>query len=88
MNRFGFYEHMKGIIAAPPDVLQCDEKNIREHAVFNVSGVVMTTNHKLGGIYLPPGDRRLSSRVAANPSTPGRLMSRTTTSGRIDSTSE
>jgi hypothetical protein len=49
---------MKVYAAAPPDVLRCDEKNIREHAVMNVCGVIITTNHKTDGIYLPPDDRR------------------------------
>lgn len=57
-DRFGFYDHMKAITAAPPDVLRCDEKNIREHSVFNVTGVVITSNNKLNGIYLPADDRR------------------------------
>jgi hypothetical protein len=57
-DRFGFYDHMKSIIAAPPDVLRCDEKNIREHSVFNITGVVITSNNKSNGIYLPPDDRR------------------------------
>lgn len=58
INRYAFYEHMKTLIAAPPDVLRCDEKNLREHAVMNVCGVLITTNHKMDGIYLPSDDRR------------------------------
>ena len=58
LNRYAFYEHMKSYTAAPPDVLRCDEKNIREYSVFNVCGVVLTTNHKSAGIYLPADDRR------------------------------
>ncbi len=58
VDRFAFYEHMKVFTAAPPDVLRCDEKNVREYAVFNVCGVVLTTNHKTHGIYLPADDRR------------------------------
>lgn len=58
MDRFAFYDHMKVFAAAPPDVLRCDEKNLREHAVMNVCGVIITTNHKSDGIYLPPDDRR------------------------------
>ncbi|MEX2125813.1 MAG: primase-helicase family protein [Woeseia sp.] len=58
VDRYGFYDHMKTYTAAPPDVLRCDEKNIREYAVMNVCGVVITTNHKADGIYLPPDDRR------------------------------
>jgi Family of unknown function (DUF5906) len=58
MDRFAFYDHMKIYTAAPPDVLRCDEKNIREHSVFNVMGVIVTSNHKADGIYLPADDRR------------------------------
>jgi uncharacterized protein DUF5906 len=57
MNRFTFYEHMKAILVTPPDVLRCDEKNLREHSVFNVMGVIITSNRK-DSFYLPPDDRR------------------------------
>jgi hypothetical protein len=58
VNRFSFYDHMKAYTAAPPDVLRCDEKNLREHSVFNCCGVVITTNYKTDGIFLPADDRR------------------------------
>lgn len=58
VDRFAFYDHMKTYTAAPPDVLRVDEKNIREYSVFNVCGVIITTNHKSDGIYLPADDRR------------------------------
>lgn len=58
VDRYGFYEHMKTYTAAPPDVLRVDEKNTREHNIFNVVGVIITTNHKTDGIYLPHDDRR------------------------------
>ena len=58
MDRFAFYDHMKVYTAAPPDVLRCDEKNLREYAVINCCGVIITTNHKADGIYLPADDRR------------------------------
>ncbi|MGY4828192.1 primase-helicase family protein [Sphaerotilaceae bacterium SBD11-9] len=57
-DRFAFYDHSKGFIAAPPDVIRCDEKHLREHAVPNVCGVVITTNHRTDGLYLPADDRR------------------------------
>jgi hypothetical protein len=57
-NRFEFYEHIKPYAAAPSDVLRCDEKNLREHAVFNCWGVIITSNYKSDGIYLPADDRR------------------------------
>ena len=49
---------MKAYTAAPPDVLRVDEKNLREHNVFNCVGVIITTNHKADGIFLPADDRR------------------------------
>jgi len=58
VNRFQFYDHMKTYTAAPPDVLRVDEKNLREHSVCNCVGVIITTNHKADGIYLPADDRR------------------------------
>ena len=56
-DRYRLYEHLKVLTAAPPDVLRCDEKNIREYAVPNVCGVLITSNH-IDGVYLPPDDRR------------------------------
>jgi hypothetical protein len=57
-DRFKFYDHMKAYTAAPPDVLRVDEKHLREHAVFNVCGVIITSNYKTNGIFLPVDDRR------------------------------
>lgn len=58
IDRFAFYDHTKSIIAAPPDVIRVDEKHLREYPVPNVCGVVITTNHKSDGLYLPADDRR------------------------------
>jgi hypothetical protein len=58
VNRFQFYDHMKAYTAAPPDVLRIDEKHLPEYAIPNCCGVIITTNHKADGIYLPPDDRR------------------------------
>jgi hypothetical protein len=58
VNRYQFYDHMKAYTAAPPDVLRVDEKHLREHYVLNCVGVVITTNYKADGIYLPADDRR------------------------------
>lgn len=58
VDRFAFYDHMKTYTAAPPDVLRVDEKHLREYSVMNVCGVIITTNHRLDGVYLPPDDRR------------------------------
>jgi hypothetical protein len=57
-DRFRFYDHMKAIIAAPPDVLRINEKHLREYYIPNLVGVIITTNHKSDGIFLPEDDRR------------------------------
>jgi hypothetical protein len=57
-DRFAFYDHMKAFMAAPPDVLRVDEKFLREYSILNVTAVIITTNHKIDGIYLPSDDRR------------------------------
>ncbi len=58
VDRFKFYDHTKALIAAPPDVIRVDEKHLREYPVPNVCGVIITTNHKSDGLYLPADDRR------------------------------
>lgn len=57
-NRYQLYERCKWFLAAPPEYFRVDEKNLREHPVKNIVGVVFTTNHKEGGLYLPDDDRR------------------------------
>ena len=58
MSRFEFYEATKTLIAAPPEVIRVDEKNLREHYVPNTLGMIITTNHRTDGLYLPADDRR------------------------------
>ena len=58
VSRFQFYDHMKTYTAAPPDMLRVNEKFLRPHYVPNVTGVIITTNNKSDGMYLPAGDRR------------------------------
>src|SRR5262245_54269577 len=58
VNRFNLYERIKYYSAAPPNVMRIDEKHLREYYVFNVLGLLITTNHKTDGIYLPADDRR------------------------------
>ena len=53
VDRFKFYDHMKVYTAAPPDMLRVDEKHLREHNVLNCVGIIITTNYKTDGIYLP-----------------------------------
>jgi hypothetical protein len=58
VDRFKLYDRMKTVIAAPPDVLNINEKNLREYYVPNCCSVVITSNYKTDGIYLPEDDRR------------------------------
>ncbi|SPB18545.1 hypothetical protein NOV72_05745 [Caballeronia novacaledonica] len=58
LDRYTFYEHCKPLLAAPPDVVRVDEKNLREYYVANACGVIFTTNHLTDGLYLPADDRR------------------------------
>ena len=58
VNRFDFYDHIKDYCAAPPTTLPGEDKYIPQYYVLNVVGVVITTNHKTDGIYLPNDDRR------------------------------
>jgi hypothetical protein len=57
-NRYALYERVKIYASAPPDVLRCNEKYVRQHYVRNVLGLIITTNHKTDGVYLPSDDRR------------------------------
>ena len=57
-DRHRFYERTKTLIAAPPPTLTVNEKFLTSYDIPNCCFVVMTTNHKAGGIYLPPDDRR------------------------------
>jgi Family of unknown function (DUF5906) len=58
VNRFTFYDHLKIYAAAPPKVLPCNEKHVRMTYVLNVLGLVITTNYRFDGLYLPANDRR------------------------------
>jgi len=58
LNRVKFYNMAKTLIAAPPETLQIEQKGIDVYSVPNVVGVIMTSNHKLDGLYLPADDRR------------------------------
>jgi hypothetical protein len=57
-DRFKLYDHMKAYTASPPDVLRVDEKFLREYSILNCCGIIITSNHKTDGIYLPADDRR------------------------------
>jgi hypothetical protein len=58
ISRYSFYERMKAYTAAPPDTLRINEKYVGAYNIQNCCGVVLTTNYKQNGMYLPADDRR------------------------------
>ncbi len=58
IDRFAFYDGTKTLIAAPPETLRVNPKFVKPYYVLNVTGVIITTNHKVGGLFLPLDDRR------------------------------
>jgi hypothetical protein len=59
VNRFTFYDRLKTILATPPDVARINAKYVPQCYALNVAGVILTTNHRFDGIYLPADDRRM-----------------------------
>jgi hypothetical protein len=58
VSRYDFYEHTKTLMAAPPETLAVEEKYLKKYTILNVAGLIITTNNKTNGLYLPPDDRR------------------------------
>jgi hypothetical protein len=50
-------ERLKPLLAAPPDRLQVDEKNLRPYSIPNVITAILQTNHR-DGLHIEPGERR------------------------------
>lgn len=57
-DRFKFYDHMKTLLATPPFVIEINEKNLKEYLIPNLINIIITTNYKADGIFLPADDRR------------------------------
>jgi Family of unknown function (DUF5906)/TOTE conflict system, Archaeo-Eukaryotic Primase domain/Primase C terminal 1 (PriCT-1) len=57
-DRFAFYESTKTMIAAPPETLTCNDKYTKAYPIVNANGVILTTNRKANGFFLPQNDRR------------------------------
>jgi hypothetical protein len=58
LSQYAFYDKSKTLIAAPPYTVKINSKYLKQYAVPNVCGVVMTSNYKETGLYLPADDRR------------------------------
>ena len=72
VDRYAFYDRLKGYAAAPPDVLRVDEKNPARHVVWNVCGVVLTTNYRIRCIC----PRMTGGTMSAGPTGPGKTRAR------------
>jgi hypothetical protein len=58
MSKWAFNERMKVLIAGSPDHASINPKYGQKYSVKLCCGVIVTTNHLLTGIYIPPDDRR------------------------------
>jgi len=50
-------DHMKDMLATPPDTIRVNEKYINEYYILNRAGMIITTNYR-DALKLPAGDRR------------------------------
>jgi hypothetical protein len=57
-NRYNFYEATKVLIAASPDTVLVNSKYRPLIYIANVTLAVITTNHRVGAMYLPRDDLR------------------------------
>jgi hypothetical protein len=58
INRYGLYEKMKTMLAAPPESNEINGKYAVQYMSPNVTNFVIGSNHKTGGMYLPADDER------------------------------
>lgn len=58
-NRWTFNERLKVLIAGHPDNMLINKKYGFKYWCTLYCGVILTTNHLSGGLYIPKGDRRM-----------------------------
>jgi hypothetical protein len=58
INRYDFYEGTKTMMADPPETLSVQAKYLNWYDIMNLVGLLITTNNKTNGLYLPADDRR------------------------------
>jgi hypothetical protein len=46
IDRYALYDHMKSLLATPPNMLRINEKYIREYYISNCFGMGVTTNYR------------------------------------------
>jgi hypothetical protein len=57
VDRYRLYDHMKDMLATPPNTLRVNEKYINEYYILNRCGLIVTTNYR-DALFLRPDDRR------------------------------
>lgn len=65
MSKWAFNERSKVLIAGLPDYVTINPKYGQKYSVRLHCGVIVTTNHMLTGLYIPPDDRRYDVIEAA-----------------------
>lgn len=65
MSKWAFNERTKVLIAGAPDICQINPKYGQKYSIRMFCGVIITTNHLAGGIYIPEDDRRYDVIEAA-----------------------
>lgn len=66
LSKWAFNERVKVLIAGLPDICLINPKYGQKYTVKMHCGVIITTNHLAGGIYIPPDDRRYDVIEAAS----------------------
>jgi Family of unknown function (DUF5906) len=57
-DRFALYDQLKNLTATPPNTIRVNKKFEQEYNVINCTSLIITTNYRTDGIYLPAEDRR------------------------------
>jgi len=57
VDRYRLTDHMKDMLATPPNTLRVNEKYINEYYILNRAGMIVTTNYR-DALILPFDDRR------------------------------
>ena len=57
IDRYGLHDHMKALMASPPETHRINRKYIPEYISLSRAGFITTSNHD-DALYLPADDRR------------------------------
>jgi hypothetical protein len=57
IDRYGLHDHMKALMASPPETHRINRKYVPEYTSLSRAGFITTSNHD-DAIYLPSNDRR------------------------------